>query len=127
MEVKKLPLPAFTYVAGACDSTIYFTDISSGNGGTITTWIWNYGDGNTDTLHTAPGDTAHYYATAGVFEVSLTTLTTIGCEATYTASPQHLPNLTPSSVSFMSSLLKTVHSVAIRSTAGNGTLVMVNR
>ncbi len=91
VEVKKLPLPAFTYVAGACDSTIYFTDLSSGNGGTITTWIWNYGDGNTDTLYSAPGDTAHYYATAGVFEVSLTTLTAIGCEATYTISVERMP------------------------------------
>lgn len=120
VEVKKLPLPAFTYVAGACDSTIYFTDLSSGNGGTITTWIWNYGDGNSDTLYAAPADTSHYYATAGVFEVSLTTVTAIGCEATYIMSVERMPCLTAAFVQ-TDTLVCQMHELSFddRSQCGN--------
>lgn len=94
VEVLDLPIPSFSYVAGACDSTIYFTDLSSGNGTTITTWIYNYGDGNSDTLHTAPADTSHFYATSGIFNVSLTTITASGCEATFSQSVDRMPCIT---------------------------------
>lgn len=91
IEVLELPEPLFTYTAGACDSTIYFTDQSSGNGGNISTWIWNYGDGFTDTVYTAPAGTTHFYQTSGIFSVSLTTITSSGCAATYTLDVDRMP------------------------------------
>ncbi|MBL7904660.1 MAG: PKD domain-containing protein [Bacteroidales bacterium] len=94
VDVLNLPMPSFSYVAGTCDSTIYFTDLSNGNGANISSWIWNYGDGSSDTLLTAPADTNHFYATAGIFEVSLTTITVNGCEATYTTSVDRMPCIT---------------------------------
>ena len=91
IEVLPLPMPSFSYTAGSCDSTIYFTDLSSGNGTDITTWIWNYGDGSSDTLSAAPANTSHFYATSGVFSVSLTTITSKGCDATYTQNVERMP------------------------------------
>ena len=91
VDVLPLPLPAFSYTAGACDSTLYFTDLSSGNGSNITTWIWSYGDGMSDTLTGASGDTSHFYHTSGIFTVSLTTINNNGCEATYTLEAERMP------------------------------------
>ncbi|MHC1778158.1 MAG: PKD domain-containing protein [Lentimicrobium sp.] len=94
VDVMNLPVPAFSYTAGTCDSTIYFTDLSNGNGANITSWIWNYGDGNIDTLLVSPADTNHFYATSGIFDVSLTTITENGCQATYTLSVDRMPCIT---------------------------------
>jgi len=94
VEVEPLPMPSFSYTAGSCDSTIYFTDMSNGNGQTIAQWIWNYGDGSVDTLYAAPADTSHFYLTSGVFDVSLTTVTVNGCQATYSLNVDRMPCIT---------------------------------
>jgi len=94
VEVKNLPAPSFSYTAGMCDSTIYFTDLSNGNGANISSWIWNYGDGSIDTLYTSPADTMHYYTTSGIFDVTLTTTTVNGCEASYMQSVDRMPCIT---------------------------------
>ncbi|MCO5265084.1 MAG: PKD domain-containing protein [Lentimicrobium sp.] len=94
VEVKPLPTPSFSYVAGLCDSTIFFTDHSNGNGANIAQWIWNYGDGNIDTLLAGPADTSHFYNTSGIFNVSLTTVTVDGCEASYSLSVDRMPCIT---------------------------------
>lgn len=78
--VHKLPLPAFTFTEGICDSTIYFNESSSGNGSNISQWIWNYGDGTIDTVF-APNspDLSHLYNAAGIFIVSLAVTNLNGC------------------------------------------------
>ncbi len=83
VEIQELPNPNFSYVEGNCDSTIYFTDLSSSIGASISKWIWNYGDGVIDTLYSSPANTAHYYTTTGTFEVTLTTVTSSGCSKSY--------------------------------------------
>jgi gliding motility-associated-like protein len=59
-------------------SNIQFTD-SSHTDGThpIVSWIWNYGDGNIETLSSGPFQ--HTYSTAGLFNVSLTVTDNAGC------------------------------------------------
>ena len=47
------------------------------------TWIWNYGDGDTDTLYT-PG-TTHTYLDTGTYSVTLTIIDTNGCQDSFTA------------------------------------------
>ncbi len=89
--VEPLPISMFTVVAGSCDSTLYFTDLSSGNGNDIVTWIWNYGDGTIDTLYASPADTSHYYSITGSVDVSLTTITASGCSSTYTMTIDKMP------------------------------------
>lgn len=94
VDILPLPLPAFSYTAGNCDSTIYFTDNSYGNGSNLSTWIWNFGDGTTDTLTTGPANTSHFYQTSGIFDVSLTTITANGCQATINQAVDRMPCIT---------------------------------
>ncbi|HTF04856.1 MAG TPA: PKD domain-containing protein, partial [Bacteroidia bacterium] len=64
-------------VAAFGDSThedsVYVTDMSTGTG--ITTWLWDYGDGNFANVQNPP---PHSYATGGVYTVCLTTTDTCG-------------------------------------------------
>jgi len=54
--------------AGIAPLLVTFTDQSSPNGGTITNWDWDFGDGNTSTIQ----NPAHTYDDPGLYTVSLT-------------------------------------------------------
>ena len=87
LVVHPLPIPAFTFTEGVCDSTIYFNESSSGNGSNITQWIWNYGDGNVDTVFAPdPPDLSHLYSSSGMYIVSLSVTNTNGCAEILTDS-----------------------------------------
>lgn len=66
-------------VPGSClQSAITFNDTSSTDGiHPIQTWIWNYGDGITDTLSAPPFQ--HTYSTPGTYTVSLIIVDSKGC------------------------------------------------
>ncbi|MBK0404565.1 PKD domain-containing protein [Adhaeribacter sp. BT258] len=49
-----------------CNGVVNFTDLSQNN---PTSWLWNFGDGNTSTLQ----NPIHTYATQGTYNVTLTT------------------------------------------------------
>ncbi len=61
------PVAAFsgTPTSGCAPLEVAFTDESTGD---ITSWAWNFGDGQTDTLQ----NPTHTYTAAGLFTVSLT-------------------------------------------------------
>ncbi|MBS1742265.1 MAG: PKD domain-containing protein [Bacteroidetes bacterium] len=73
-------------VPGTCLlSSVNFTDSSVSDGiNPIETWIWNYGDGVTDTLHAPPFQ--HTYSAAGIYTVTLTVVDTTGCSNTIVKS-----------------------------------------
>ncbi|MFZ4548852.1 MAG: PKD domain-containing protein, partial [Bacteroidales bacterium] len=78
--VLPLPVPAFSFTEGSCDSTIYFNESSSGSGSPISSWVWDYGDGNVNTvLAPASPDLPHKYLTAGKYVVGLTVTNSNGC------------------------------------------------
>lgn len=57
---------------------VNFTDTSFSDGiHPITTWTWNYGDGNIQTLNAGPF--VHHYQTGGVYNITLTVTDAIGC------------------------------------------------
>jgi PKD repeat protein len=60
------PTADFTFTT--TDLTANFTDTSTDSDGTIVSWLWNFGDGNTSTVQN-PG---HTYAAAGTYTVTLT-------------------------------------------------------
>jgi gliding motility-associated-like protein len=66
-------------VPGSClNSAIVFTDSSTNDGlNPIQQWIWEYGDGNTDTLTGPPFQ--HTYTAAGVYTVGLWVTDSKGC------------------------------------------------
>ncbi len=76
------PVAVFTSTAPDCaGQTITFTDKSTTAEGTIVQWVWQYGDGNTDTFTTNQQAT-HSYTSTGIDTVSLTVTTDKGCSAT---------------------------------------------
>jgi len=54
------------------------TDASHSYGSETFTWTWNFGDGNTET--TVEYNTAHQYGTWGEFLVTLSVISSFGCE-----------------------------------------------
>jgi gliding motility-associated-like protein len=83
VTVTVLPLPTVVIAASAtsgCEPLcLTLINNSTVTAGTITSWMWNYGDGSS-------ADTAHYhcYATAGQYSVNLTVTTSDGCTSTLT-------------------------------------------
>jgi gliding motility-associated-like protein len=61
---------------GCFPTTISFTNTSSGNGSTITGWIWDFGDGNLDSTNFNPN---HIYHSGGSFPVTLSVKNNFGC------------------------------------------------
>ena len=61
------PVVSFTtnYVPGSCVNPIRFTDTSQN---LPTSWLWNFGDGNTSTLQ----NPSHTYAATGTYSITLT-------------------------------------------------------
>ena len=74
------PVAAFTAdITTSClPGTIQFTDQTTvpPGAGTITSWLWNFGDGGTSTSQ----NPSHQYTTAGFFTVSLTVTSSTGCQ-----------------------------------------------
>jgi gliding motility-associated-like protein len=64
---------------GSClNNLVVFADSSVSDGiHPITTWIWNYGDGNGDTLSAPPF--THLYTISGTYNVTLKTIDAVGC------------------------------------------------
>ena len=77
------PVPQFSYSSPTCSSdTVQFTDLSSTGHGSINTWLWEFGDGQSVTV-TFPGNpnVRHKYANGGTFTAKLTITTTDNCTA----------------------------------------------
>jgi gliding motility-associated-like protein len=105
------PIPAAGLVSNmqqGCEPLcILFSDISTITSGTITSWSWDFGDGNTSTQQ----NPQHCYTAAGVYSVTLTVTTAAGCTntivmtnyinvwpnpvASFTAGPQPTTELDP--------------------------------
>ena len=61
------PEAGFYFPTDTCFD-IYFTDISTCNGCTIQSWLWDFGDGSTSTQQYP----SHIYTSAGTYNVTLT-------------------------------------------------------
>ncbi|MBU2651365.1 MAG: PKD domain-containing protein, partial [Bacteroidetes bacterium] len=79
--------PDFSFDPVCLGDTMFFTDLSYGYDSDwhipspsvpIVQWHWDFGDGDTSNLQN-PG---HVYATSGVFTVSLTATSIVGCDST---------------------------------------------
>ena len=70
-------------------------DSSTAQSGYITTWEWDFGDGNTQTV-TFPDDpdVSHTYANTGTYDITLTVTSSDGC----TGSSQEQVTITPAPI-----------------------------
>ena len=79
--VNPLPTANFTTSLPACETrNITFTDGSIANAGSLTTWNWNFGDGNNSVLNSV-NPFIHVYTTAGTYNVTLMVESNKGCKS----------------------------------------------
>jgi PKD repeat protein len=82
VTIDSIPIANF-YFENECGSNIVqFYDNSNDNGSSIASWLWEFGDGFMSPLE----NPVHYYATSGMFNISLTVTSTEGCQDTFTNS-----------------------------------------
>lgn len=75
------PYSDFTTSQPVCNlSEVEFTSLASAPAGYITTWIWNFGDGNSVVINnTGNPNVLHVYSNYGIFFASLTVVTNDSC------------------------------------------------
>jgi len=78
IEVKSVPLTAFTLSTVCQGTSTPFTNTTSSNGTTITSWLWNFGDGGSSNQQN-PG--VHGYLNPGNYTVTLWAYSNNGCSA----------------------------------------------
>lgn len=76
------PFANFNYSDICLNDSVLFTDFSLNGFGTIGSWQWNFGDGNSSTQQ----NNYHTYTNAGTFNVSLIVGSDAGCYDTITQS-----------------------------------------
>lgn len=80
VQVNPLPQAAFTPNDECINDTVFFSDLSSANGGGIVSWNWDFGDGNISYAQ----DPTHIYNNAGAYPITLTVTSDQGCTSTLT-------------------------------------------
>ena len=74
--VDSLPIPNFTYTDSCTGNFVYFTDASNGNGSSLSSWYWDFGD----EYYSSETNPIHYYENwDSTFLVSLTLTNNRGC------------------------------------------------
>lgn len=83
VQVTVAPPPVVLFsnspMSGCSPLIVPFTDQSTVTTGTITGWLWDFGDGNNSTQQSP----THTYTTPGTYTVTLTVTSSNGCTATY--------------------------------------------
>lgn len=70
------PVADWTVTSNGCVTIpAQFKDATNANGRTVTSWLWEFGDGNTATVK----EPLKTYASPGTYSVKLTAITDIGC------------------------------------------------
>jgi gliding motility-associated-like protein len=79
IQINAQAVAEFTYSSPACTGQpVTFTDASTSADGSILKWIWDYGDGEIDTLLNNATHT-HTYITAGTYTATLQVASASGC------------------------------------------------
>jgi PKD repeat protein len=75
ITITPAPVADFTADTTCLGSSTVFSNLSSSSGGSITQYLWNFGDGSTSILK----NPTHSFQTDGNFQVELTVTTQDGC------------------------------------------------
>lgn len=78
IQVVDFPLAGFTFTSACINQPASFTDTSSAFPGTIISWIWDFGDGDSSLLQ----NPSHTYTNDSTYYVTLTVTSDAGCTAT---------------------------------------------
>lgn len=80
VTVSPRPTVDFSAISACPDSLVRFTNLSTVVSGTITSYSWSFGDGNTS----GSINPTHAYLAAGTYQVTLAATTNIGCKDSLT-------------------------------------------
>lgn len=80
--VNPQPVPAFNFSGNCAGLVTSFSDLSSSAAGYINSWLWEFGDGTSDTIQ----NPIHLYTEGGTFMVTLTITNSFGCQQSITQS-----------------------------------------
>lgn len=76
------PIADFIFSKITCEkNNITFTEKSTAGAGTLSKWMWDFGDGSTQLNTNSNNPVQHIYTTAGNIDVSLSVSTTNGCSS----------------------------------------------
>ena len=81
------PVATFTVPDGCMDFAPVFTNTSSISSGSITTYEWDFGDGNMSSAQ----NPSHNYTSSGTYDVELVVISDQGCTDTTTVSTTRFP------------------------------------
>ncbi|MEI6060001.1 MAG: PKD domain-containing protein [Bacteroidota bacterium] len=96
VSVSVVPLPAFSFSGGYCDSTITFHSLTNDLRTDLSQLVWNFGDGTTDTVTSSfTAETSHIYSLPGAYTASLSGKNVNGCEASVSDTIRRFPCLYP--------------------------------
>ncbi|TVR78845.1 MAG: PKD domain-containing protein, partial [Chitinophagaceae bacterium] len=80
VNIGPLPEPDFSYIP-ACENQVnFFTNLTTISEGTIVSYSWDLGDGSVSNI----ANPVHVYTQAGVYDVTLTAVSDIGCTESIT-------------------------------------------
>ncbi len=81
VQINQKPIAAFLPSTPDCaNQSITFTDQSTSVDGNIVQWLWDFGDGATQTV-TSNQPLSHIYANTGAYTVKLTVVSSFGCSS----------------------------------------------
>jgi len=80
ITVQPAPVASFSLTNACLADSVSFTSTSSVTPGSIASWNWGFGDGNTSTQQ----NPVHHYDSVKVYTVSLTVISDSGCSASVT-------------------------------------------
>lgn len=75
ISINAIPIANFSSTTICEGQTTNFTDLSSISNGSIASWLWDFGDGNSDNTQ----NPSHQYASAGTYTASLSITTDSNC------------------------------------------------
>ncbi len=112
--------PAFTFTGSCYQSPFQFNDATAASYGTVNSWTWSFGESSSASNSSSINNSAHTYASAGNYTVTLTVGSSVGCSGyiskTVTASDK--PDLT---LPFTDTLICTIDTLPlIANVTGSG-------
>lgn len=124
VTVRDIPMAAFSVTGGACVAdSVHFTDNSSAPGGSVTRWLWDFGDGRTADLSSTPPSPI-VFSSSGTHLIKLNVVSDIGCVSDTVS--QSVTNTDKPVASFTASSLRCIGkqvSFTDASTTSSGSLV----
>ena len=87
VSIDPLPAPDFSYSTACLNDKIYFSDSTTTPVGTIQTWKWYFGDGDSTIVHSPDNpNVSHTYVTQNTYKVTLLAINSDGYQRSITKS-----------------------------------------